>query len=238
MIDQTQGLFGLAFTSTTTLTSDVTIRQAMSMAIDRTALVQALSLPNAKIRETLLPTRMDEATEPASPDWSGYAIEARRAEAQRRVANWIVRHKSPPQLRVAIANSPGARLLFARIADDWRRIGLDTIAVNGREKADLKVIDEVAPSDSVNWYFSRLSCEADFPCDPRSEEVLADARKAESLSERAKDYAIADQIFTANAMFIPIGNPYRWCLTSAVLPGLRSSGFGLHPIIRLRSGRN
>ena len=238
VIDPVRGLFGLAFVGRNPITSDVIIRQALNMAIDREALARTLNLPNWSMRETILPARLDSGAEPAVPDWSGSAIDARRAEAARRISNWSSHHKDRAVVKVALPTGAGARLLFARIAADWRSIGVQAISVGMRDAADLRLIDEVAPSASVNWYFTRLSCDAGLPCDQISDQALLAERAADTLDARSGDYAQADSAYAANATFIPLGNPFRWSLTSVRLPGLRPSVYGVHPLAYLRAARN
>jgi peptide/nickel transport system substrate-binding protein len=238
VIDPVRGLFGLAFVSRHQLIGEVEGRQALAMAIDRAALAQTLGLPNWQTREFLLPAQMDSAAPPASPDWAGQPIADRRAEAQRRIINLTRGGARPGPIRIALPAGPGAKLLFARIAADWGAIGVAVEPVDWRAPADVRLIDEVAPNGSVNWYFSRLGCGAGLMCDQASDDALQAARGAESLDLRAQAYAKADQAYAANAPFIVLGNPFRWALTSARLPGLRPSPFGVHPLIHIRAPRS
>ncbi len=236
--DATRGLFGFAFAGQHPLTSEPVVRQALDMAIDRATLAQALGLPNWQTREALLPAQLDSAIDPTVPDWAGLSLSLRRTEAARRIAVVVGGSPHLAPLRVALPDGPGSRLLFARISADWRAIGVSSEAVGWREPADVRLIDEVAPSGSVNWYFTRLSCGAGVICDQKSDDALAAARDAETLDARAQAYARADQAYAANLPFISLGNPFRWSLTSARLTGLRSSPFGVHPLVRVRSPRN
>lgn len=234
VIDRPQGLFGLAFVSRGGFTDDVHIREALSMAIDRSTLLRALNLPGVIARDTILPSALDQADAPAAPDWSGAALELRRAEAGKRVVEWAKSAKAPPLVRVALPDGPGARLLFARLAADWRTIGVNSVAVHSHDIADLRLIDDVAPDASVNWYFTRLSCDSGVICNQTEKQALADARSAPTLEARAQAYSAVDKAYNEFAAFIPVGNPFRWNLTSPQLVGLRSSFMASHPLIRLR----
>ncbi len=235
VVDPVRGLFGLAFVSQHPLTADRALRQALDMTIDRAALAQALDLPFWQTRSAVLPARLDGAAEPIAPEWDGYAISVRRAEAARRIANAVSGAKIAPPLRVALPDGAGARLLFARIAADWRSVGVSAELVGWHDAADVRLIDEVAPSGSVNWYFTRLSCAAGLLCDRASDEALKAARGAATLDERAQRYAKADEAYAVNTPFITLGNPYRWSLTSARLNGLHASPFGVHPLIHVKA---
>jgi len=234
IIDPAQGLFGLAFVSHSTFTGDPALREALSMVLDRPALGQLLDLPNGQMRETILPAQLDSAAPPTIPDWTQLGLADRRAEAALRIRKWAVAHKGTPQIRLAQMDGPGGRLLFARLAADWRMIGVTVLSASKGEPADLRLIDEVAPSASANWYFTRLSCEMGVTCDKASKAALAMARESQTLAGRALAYSQTDEAYARNAPFIPLGNPYRWNLTSAGLVGLHPSPFATHPLIHLR----
>jgi len=238
VIDRPQGLFGLAFVSRDGLTSDANIREALSMAIDRTTLLRTLSLTGVLARDTILPSALDQADAPAAPDWSGATLEMRRAEAGKRVVEWAKTAKAPPLVRVALPDGPGARLLFARLAADWRTIGVMSVAVHAHDAADLRLIDDVAPDASVNWYFTRLSCDAGVICNETEKQALADARSAPTLEARAQAYSVVDKAYNEFAAFIPLGDPFRWNLTSPQLVGLRPSFMASHALIRLRAPKS
>jgi peptide/nickel transport system substrate-binding protein len=237
VIDPANGLFGLAFVGHNPIISDVNMRKALSSAIDRNALTRLLNMPNWYARETILPAALDSSDVPAKIGGASASIDSRRSEAAIRVGNWIKSHPAMQPLKVALPEGPGARLLFAQLVSDWHRIGISAVSVSMYEAADLRLIDEVAPNASVNWYFTRLSCDAGLPCDELSDEALVVARSSATLDARAKAYARADQAYAANMPFIPLGNPFRWALTSAQLPGLRPSQFAIHPLLHLRTPR-
>ncbi len=238
VVDPVRGLFGLAFVSQNALTADPALRQALDMAIDRSSLARALNLPGWQVRETVLPSVLDINAAPAAADWSGTTIAIRRGEASKRIRDWITYHKASPIVRVALPDGPGARLLFARLATDWRAIGLDARLVGLRDAADLRLIDEVAPSGSVNWYFTRLSCAAGLICDKDADDALNAARNAESLDARAQAYVMVDRSLATHTPFITLGNPYRWSFASPQIPGLRPTSFGVHPLSHMSATPN
>jgi len=238
VVDHPQGLFGLAFVGHGRLIGDANIREALSMAIDRSVLPKLLGVPGLAVRNTILPDALDQASDPAAPDWAGYPIDVRRSEASKRIRDWSAQTKGEANIKVAILDEPGARLLFARLAADWRTIGVRAQAVRLHTPSDLVLVDEVAPNASVNWYFTRLSCEANVTCNENEQNALAEARAAPTLDARAQAYSAADKAYNSYVPFIPLANPIRWNLTSVQLVGLRPSAAALHPLIRLRSAKN
>ncbi len=237
VIDRPQGLFGLAFVSQKGLVGGATLREALSMAIDRVSLAKTLGLPGFAPRETILPSVLDQSSAPAAPDWAGAGLDVRRAEAAKRVSDWAKSNSAAPTIKIALPDGPGARLLFARLAADWRTIGVRAIMVHVHDAADLRLVDEVAPNDSVNWYFSKLSCDAGVICTQSAQSALNDARNADTLPARASAYSEVDRAYGDFVPFIPLANPFRWSLTSVQLPGLRPTSTAYHPLLRLRAAK-
>jgi oligopeptide transport system substrate-binding protein len=235
--DPTSGLFGLAFTDGGGFASDVWNRQALAMAIDRDRIVRAFSVPGWQATETLLPAQLDSATEPAAPAWRSLSFADRVAGAAHRVTEWRSTNGVPPILKVAVPSGPGARLLFAMIADDWQHIGIRAVAVDMRAAADLRLIDEVAPNSGASWYFARLSCARGLPCDQLADQALDESSSAGSLEVRRNAIARADEAYAANMPFITIASPLRWTLSAARLTGFRPSPFAVHPFNRMRTPR-
>ena len=104
---------------------------------------------------------------------------------------------------------PGARLLFALAARDWRRIGIDAVAVPPEQPADIVLVDRVAPADGV----ALLACVVSAGCDPR------------------------DAGAVAAAPFIAITTPVRWSLVARALDGFHPNRMAAHPLDQLRRPR-
>ena len=237
-IDAVQGLFGLAVISKNSFLGTSDVRGALAMAIDRTALANAVGLNGWVTAESPLPGQLDSAAPPARPDWSGASQAQRRADAAARIAAWR-NGRQIPTLRVALPPGPGMRLMFARIDADWRLIGVraERVALNAPD-ADLRLIDAVAPNSSANWYLTKLSCAAGLACDAESDRALDASRSADSLSDRSARIADADKVITERASFITLGNPLRWSLVDPSLPGWKENVLGAHPLSELRPPRS
>lgn len=233
--DSGQGLFGLEVIGRSAFLSTSSVRSALAMAIDRNSLPDTLDLDGWAVSNTVLPAQLDSAQAPSRPDWSADTLAQRRATAASRIADWRRGGRTSPVLRVALPQGPGMRLLFARIAADWRRIGVSAVAVPLRSpNADLRLIDAIAPNSSANWYLTRLSCASGLVCDAQGDAALSASRNAPTLEARAAYLAQGDADLTARASFIALGAPVRWSLVDPTLTGWTENALGAHPLGALR----
>jgi peptide/nickel transport system substrate-binding protein len=225
--DPVAGLFGLMFTRSEGLLADAAARRALSMALDRGAIVAALRVPALLPRLTLLPGGLEEVPAPAAADWAAAPFAARRQEAARTIAD--LSDGEPVRVRVAMPAGPGYRLLFAWLRRDWRAIGVEAERVAGDADADLRFVDLVAPSTIAPWYLRHFTCDRAVVCDPAADNALAAARQTADPLERRRLLAEADRLLTETAAFVPIAAPVRWSLVSPRLTGFRRNIFGRHP---------
>ena len=235
-LDPVVGLFGLSFGSRAGLTEDADVRRALSMAIDRAALVSALAIPELQPRETLLPAGIAELPQPAAPAWSASPLPARRATAARAIA--AAAEGEAATLTVAMPDGPGYRLVFAHLRRDWRTIGVDARRVAADSKsADLRLIDAVAPADLASWYLRQFSCRASAVCDSSADTSMEAARVAPTAQERQRLLTEVDRTFSELTPFIPLTAPVRWSLVSPRLTGFRGNAFGRHNLAELIAAR-
>ncbi len=234
--DPTLGLFGLVFQSAQGPLADPTVRRALSMAIDRAAILERFQVPNWQPRTGLLPTGLDEVPAPAAPDWANLAFPQRRELATLAIAGLDL--DSPLRLRVAMPDRPGYRILFAHLRRDWRMIGVQVERVAANAAAELRLIDEVAPARLATWYLRPFMCPASPVCDQEVTGLLEAARATGDAAERRALLAQADQALTNGTMFIPIANPVRWSLRTQRLTGFRTNMFARHPPFELIQARN
>ncbi len=238
-IDPAQGLFGLAATAARPFIKDDDMRLALAMAIDRPALVAAFAVPNWQPIERLLPAPFDSASPPAAPDWTSLNFAERQADARRRIAAWTAARGPLAPLRIALPAGAGMTILFARIALDWRAIGVNAVRVAWNDTdADLRLIDEVAPNRSANWYLTRTGCDAGLPCNAEADFALKASRSAPDLGQRAVQIGKADAAAARWSAFIPLASPLRWSLVDPALTGFRENSFAVHPLASLRAARN
>jgi peptide/nickel transport system substrate-binding protein len=235
-LDPVVGLFGLSFGSREGLMGNASVRRALSMAIDRAALVAALGVPELLPRETLLPSGIAELPQPAVPAWSASALPMRRVMAARAVT--ASAGGEPVTLSVAIPDGPGYRLVFAHIRRDWRAIGIDAQRVPPNSPAaDVRLVDAVAPADLASWYLRQFSCRASAVCESSADTMMESARIAATTGDRQNLLAEVDRSLTELTPFIPLTAPVRWSLVSPRLTGFRSNSFGRHNLAELIAAR-
>lgn len=233
--DPVEGLFGLAIYPRTAFLKERALREALAMAIDRDGLIASFNVPRWTAIDRLLPGQMDSGQPAALPDWVGNQLADRQALARQRVSAWTAARGDLTPLRLALPRGPGMHLLYTRIAADWRAIGVPVVLVPfGDKDADLRLIDEVAPNTSANWYLTRAGCAYSLSCSESGDLSLKEARAAPTLGQRSAAIARADAATAANAGYIPIAKPLRWSLVSPVLTRYRDNAFGAHPFEELR----
>ena len=225
VFDPVAGMLGLAFANRDGPLGDPEVRQALAMALDRAAIVEALAVPGLRPRETLVAEGVGELPRPAAPAWAALLPPSRRLRA----AQAIAAVGEPVTVRVAMPDGPGYRLLFAYLKRAWGAIGVSAEGVGPGAHADLRLIDSVAPSNLATWYLRNFTCEAGPVCDRSADEMLAAARIAATAAERREHLAAADRALTDLAPYIAIAAPVRWSLVSPRLNGFRPNIFGRHP---------
>lgn len=233
-IDPVQGLFGLAVTGKGTFLKDADVRHALSMAIDRDALIRSFALNGWTSSDTILPQQLNMNHAPSRPDWAGRTIDARRLSAKNLIINWQAKNRDlAAKVSIYVGKGPGAQLLFLNIAQDLRRIRVSAEQADESRDADLTLIDEVAPYDSAFWYLGRISCIRKVHCDPQGDELLSAAAIASDLAERSARLGEAEVVMQAHDGYIPLASPVRWSLVSRRLTGFAPSPRGYHPLNHL-----
>jgi peptide/nickel transport system substrate-binding protein len=226
--DPVAGLFGLGFAHSDGILGRAEIRAALSMAIDRQALVAALEVPDLQPRTTLVPLGIEELPAPTAPAWSERPLAARRAAAASAIAEVVAGDEL--RLRIAMPKGPGYRIILARLRRDWRTIGVQLEAVEEGRGADLIFVDSVAPSAIASWYLRSFSCSQSRVCSLEAEVALEQARNSRDAATRSQHLAEADRLLADRVVFIPLAAPVRWHLVSNRLNGFRTNAFARHAI--------
>src|SRR3546814_16406020 len=87
-------------------------------------------------------------------------------------------------------------------------------------KADLRLIDEVAPNDDPIWALRRLSCRPDTLCNREAQDLIALATANIATAQRRQQIGEAEAVLGRYAPFIPIATPTRWSVASPPPTGL------------------
>jgi peptide/nickel transport system substrate-binding protein len=116
---------------------------------------------------------------------------------------------------------PGATVIFAHLRRDWLAIGVEAERVGPAERADLRLVDDVAAAAMASWYLRHFTCDASLVCDPQADAAMEAARNARTYGERRQSLAEADRLLTDAVPFIVLAAPVRWSLVSPRLNGFR-----------------
>ena len=190
--DPVTGLFGFAVRDAAGPAGDARLREALALAIDRDRIVGLLGAPGQAKATTL----------------AGSAIEPSLAERRATAGALLTGRDLPSPLRIAMPQGPGAQLLFALVAQDWRRIGISATMVAADRPADLALVDMVAPPGAL----APLACAISAGCDPR------------------------DRLALIAPPFIPLSAPVRWSLVARGLDGFVENAQAAHPLDQLHTG--
>ncbi len=235
VVDPVPGLFGFAFVRAEGFFASDVNREALSRVVRRQRAIDAFGLAEWTQQVTLRPdlyTR-DSGPVPQLPAWADYDDPSRLAQAKRTVETWRAGGREIAPLRIAVPNTPGGRILFAYVAADFARLGIDSKRVSMASETDLRLIDEVMPNDDALWGLRRLSCRVDIICNRDAERLIADAMRAPNAAERARLIGEAETVLMRYTPYIPIATPLRWSVASQRLTGLRANGRSQHPLNHL-----
>lgn len=230
------GLFGLKFMKADGFWALPENREILSMAIDRPALLTSFSKVTAwQSRLKIIPDALNVTGISARPDWASMTIQDRQAFAREHVRRWEALEGQVPPLTIALPDAAGADILFLRIRSDLRRAGLDARKVtlnNGRQNgdADVRLIDEIAPYDSAQWFLSRLTCTQNPVCLNDADKKIAEANAEVNLQNKARLFAEAEVLLVQHYSFIPLAVPVRWSIGKPATRGFAVNQRGWHPL--------
>jgi oligopeptide transport system substrate-binding protein len=227
-LDAAQGLLGLKVLREEGLLAESARREALAMAIERETLLAPFNIAGWISSTRIVPAAV--VGEGASERWSNSPIDARRADARRRIAGFA----GPKSVTVALPDGPGADLLLREIAADWQDIGVTAVRARKGEKADLELVDTLARFGSRRWYLDQFACKVRRPlCDPKADELVREAVREPDPASRATLLAEAETRLTARQGFIPLGAPVRWSLVRGDVAGFVENTWAVHPLYPL-----
>lgn len=235
--DPAMGLFGLVPARRGGPAADAELRRVLSEAIDRSALVAALDVPGLVPRTTVLEPGLDFLPDPVAPAWAGTSAADRREDLAVR-ASRLFMSGEPPVIRLALPDGPGSDIVLNRLQQDWAVLGIEVRRAAKGERADFRLIDEVAPSTSPSWYLRHFRCAVAPVCDSEIDELLEGARHATVQDQRSALFQEASKQIDELELFIPIAAPIRWSLVSARITGFAPNRFAIHTLTGLEQRLN
>jgi ABC-type transport system substrate-binding protein len=232
-VDRAVGLFGLATAHSDGFLAEPENREAIAMAIDRTALAEALRMPDWMPTTRIVTPGTEGDAALVSERWTGLTLERRRAIAASRVARWNAAHR-PVTLRIAMPQGAGADLIYGRLAADLGAVGFTVKRVAPGAAADLRLIHEVAAYNRPAWFLTRLSCLArPGTCSPAADARFDEALALSDPATRDLALAEAEAQLAADNVFVPFGPPLRWMLVGPGITGISTNALALHPLLPL-----
>jgi hypothetical protein len=228
--DPVIGLFGLLVVESRGFLGDAANREAIALAIDREALMTPLGIREWQTMTRIVPLGLDRYAPLVGERWTDLSLDQRRELARARVVRWRQDNEMLPVLRIAMPKGPGSRLVFGRLKRDLATIGIDSRLVEGKGKADLKLIDEVARYRQPSWFLNQLACVVRPVCDRDGDVLLAQAKRAGDPAVRAQQMAEAELSMTSANIYIPLGAPVRFSLVRGNVPGFAITADGWHAL--------
>lgn len=233
-VDPALGLLGLVIRTETGLLADPAQREALSMALDRQALIQPFGLSGWQASNWIVPPA-SYTTEPYSLSrWEGMSLDERRAVAAARVRSWTAQSGDEAVVRVGLPSGPGSDLLFRELAEGWATIGVTAIKAAPGQGAELELRDTMARYSSPRWYLNQFHCALKAGlCSPEADALVRQSLIEADPAERERLLVQAHAVLTAREAYIPIGAPVRWSLVRGSIRNYLANQWGLHPLFPL-----
>ncbi|MFU7529018.1 ABC transporter substrate-binding protein [Qipengyuania sp. ASV99] len=238
-VDPALGLFGFIIRSDAGVLSDPARREALSMAIDRSVLMQPFGLGGWQPATWIVPQAMFAPTQYPLNRWDGLEIDERRQIARARIAQWEAGSGEQAVLRLGLPEGPGSDLLYEQIAGAWQSIGVTLVRVGIGEGAELELSDRMARYSSPRWYLNQFNCALDLGlCSPGADTLVRDSLSVRDPEEKQALLAEAHAEIIAAEVFIPLGVPVRWSLVRGAVSGYQANQWGIHPLFPLSQPTN
>lgn len=230
------GTYYYAFNSSKAPFSDIRVRKALSLVIDREFLASDIWSDGMKPAYSFVPPGIDNYTkEPAYADFKDKSVIDRESEAKKLLTEAGFGPGKP--LKVAIRYNTGGnhQRTATAIADMWKQIGVETqlLAVDGathyaylRDEGDFDIARAgwIADySDPQNFLFLVLSDNKGFNYarykNPEYDKLLKDAGAETDIPKRAAILKKAEEMFMRDLPFVPLMYYGSLSLVSSKLKG-------------------
>lgn len=232
-VDPAIGLLGLTVRRETGLLSDPKRREALSMAIDRAALIQSFGLNGWRQSSWIVPPAFFASAPYPEDRWDGASIDERRAAASARIRAWTAAG-GEAVVRVAMPRGPGGDMLLRQLAEAWGAIGVTTRRAAPGEAADLELRDTLARYSSPRWFLNQFHCSLNAGlCAPRADALVRETLAERDPARREQLLVEAHAALVEREVYIPLGAPVRWSLVRASIRNYLPNPWGLHPLFPL-----
>ncbi|MCZ8368513.1 MAG: ABC transporter substrate-binding protein [Porphyrobacter sp.] len=232
-VDPTMGLLGLTIRREAGFLADPERREALSMAIDRTALIQSFGLSGWRQSTWIVPPESFTSPTYAEDRWNGASIEDRRRAAAARVSAWAGPGREPV-VRIALPHGTGSDLLFSQLTEAWRTIGVKTRRAGPGQAADLELRDTLARFTSPRWYLNQFNCSLGAGlCAPKADAIVRQTLTERDMDRREELLAEAHAALVEREVYIPLGVPVRWSLVRGSIRNYVPNVWGFHPLFPL-----
>ncbi|MBD3729240.1 MAG: peptide ABC transporter substrate-binding protein [Sphingomonadales bacterium] len=230
-LDAVLGLFGLRVTTNQGFLETSANREALAMAIDRDALVKPFNIGGWVPTTRIVPANMPEESETIGERWSDLSMDQRIAIASGRVADWQRARGQQVTLRVGLPSGPGSDLLYARLAADFKAIGVTLRKAGMGEGAELELVDRPARFAGPRWFLNQLNCSVGMViCSRIADGKVAQAVATNDPAERKALLAEAETELTLLNGYIPFGAPIRWSMVRGDVTGFADNRWAIHPL--------
>lgn len=231
-LDPVAGLFGLIVVHADGFLAQPENREAIAMAVDRDTLGGALNIGGWTATTRIVNPGLEGDNGTVVERWPGRSPDERRTQAGGRVAKWKAAGHPAPALRIALPAGPGGDLLFARLAADFKAIGIEARRVGGDADADLRLLDIVARYPRADWFLNQFACSsARGVCSVAADRLAGQARSEGDPAKRAELYSQAEAQLTIANGYIPLGVPIRWSLVAGGASGFAVNRWNVHPLL-------
>ena len=233
-LDAAIGLFGLAIHTQEGFFADPANRRALSLAIDRDALIEPFNIGGWVPATRIVPAALSPEGEAAPERFAGLALEARRAQAAARVAAWEAANATDLSVRIGLPEGPGADQLFAEIAEDLAAVGITATQTTPGDGAELELRDRLARYGGPSWFLNQFNCSLRAGlCSPRADALVAAAMAEPNAIAQRQLLESAEEALLEAEVFVPLGMPVRWSLVRGDLSGFAENVFAVHPLFPL-----
>lgn len=236
------GTFYLPLNMTRPYLSDVRVRRALSLAIDRAIITDRVRRAGEPPARTYVPPGT-AGYMPPQVDYAHMSMDARRAEAAHLLREAGYNEANPLKISFAYTTTPGNRRLAVIIAAMWKRVGVLTVLANREGKIHFSSLragdfdtafvgwsadyNEASTflytlrSTTVNANYSRYH-------NPTYDALMIEAGQTASPAARAALMREAESIMLADQAIIPLYNDVGKYLVAPHVKGWRDNPVEAH----------